>query len=99
MLDYAASDLQVSVFSVLKNAGKIPMDDTGIAQIEGAVQASVQRSASLGIFDANDITITVPKLSQLSANDRALRKLTGIKVVARMAGAIHYVQINLQAQI
>ena len=98
-LDYAASDLQVSVFSVLKNAGKIPMTDVGIAQIEGAVQASVSRSASLGIFDANDITITVPKLSQLSANDRALRKLTGIKVVARMAGSIHFVQINLVATI
>lgn len=98
-LDYAASDIQVSVFAVMKNAGKIPMTDAGIAQIEGAVQASVQRSASLGIFDPNDITITVPKLADLSANDRALRRLTGIKVVARMAGAIHFCQVNLTAVI
>ena len=98
-LDYAASDIQVSVFAVMKNAGKIPMTDAGIAQIEGAVQASVSRSASLGIFDPNDITITVPKLTDLSANDRALRRLTGIKVVARMAGAIHFCQVNLTATI
>lgn len=98
-LDYAASDLQVSTFSVLKNNGKVGMTDVDIALVEGAVQASVQRSASLGIFDPNDITITVPKLSQISANDRALRRLTGIKVVARMAGSIHFVQINLTATV
>ena len=75
------------------------MTDVGIAQIEGAIQASVSRSASLGIFDPNDITITVPKLASISANDRALRRLTGIKVVARMAGAINYVQVNLVATV
>lgn len=95
--DYAASDIQVSVFSLLKNRAKIPMTDQGIAEIVGAVRTSVLRSASLGIFDKDDITVIYPKLSQLSANDKALRKLTGIKVIARLAGAIHYVQINLTA--
>ena len=41
----------------------------------------------------------MPKVTDISTNDRALRKVTGIKVSAYMAGAIHQVTVNLAAAI
>ena len=99
MLDYAASDLQVSVYSLMINLPKIPMTNRGGATIEGAVRDSVLRSAGLGIFDPDSIEVIVPRVENLSVNDRALRRFTGIQVNARMAGAIHFAQINLAASI
>jgi hypothetical protein len=98
-LDAAASDIQVSVYRVLIANPKIPMTNRGISVIESAVRDSVLRSASAGIFDPDDITVIVPKITEISANDRALRKLTGIKVIAKMAGAVHYVEVDLSATI
>ena len=98
-LDYAASDIQVSVYSLMINLPKIPFTDKGIAVIESAVRDSVLRSANLGIFDPDSIVVTVPKMADISVNDRALRRLTGIKVVARMQGAIHFCSINLTATV
>lgn len=98
-LDAAASDIEVSVFRLEGTLPKIPITNAGLSTIEYAVRTSVLRSALAGIFDPDDITITVPKVADLSANDRALRRVTGIKVVARMQGAIHYVEIDLTATV
>jgi hypothetical protein len=101
-LDFAASDIQVSVYSALINSPKIPFTERGFAILEGAIRTSVLRSMNLGIF-SDDVgrspVITMPKVTDISANDRALRKVTGIKVSAYMAGAIHEVVINLNAGI
>jgi hypothetical protein len=39
-------------------------------------------------------TVTVPKASDLTEAERKSRKLTGCKYVARLAGAIHAVEIE-----
>ncbi len=98
-LDAAASDIQVSVYRLMITLPKIPFTNKGIATIESAVRDSVLRSANAGIFDPDDIQVIVPKVADISANDRALRRLTGIKVIARMAGAIFYVEIDLVATV
>jgi len=98
-IDYAASQLQVDITQLKRNVGKIPMDNIGIAQIVSVVQTTMLRMASLGIFDPTDITVTYPDISEVSANDRALRRLTGIKVRARVAGAIHFVSLDLVATV
>lgn len=101
-LDFAASDIQVSVYGQLANLAKIPMTDRGLAIIEAAIQGSVARSVQAGIFsdDADAAPVVyMPKISELSVNDRALRKVTGIKITARMAGAVHFCEINLTATI
>lgn len=80
----------------------INVTDKGFAILEGAIRDSVLRSVGLGIFsdDADRAPIiTMPKVSSISANDRALRKVTGIKVSAYMAGAVHFCEINLAASI
>ena len=99
-LDYAASDLQVSVYNLMINNAKIPFTTKGFSLIESAIRASVLRSVNLGIFaDDTAPIVLMPKVTDISANDRALRRLTGIKVIVRMAGAIHFVSINLTASI
>lgn len=98
-LDYAASDLQVSIYSLMINLPKIPMTNRGLAIIEGAVRDSALRSAGLGIFDPDSIEVIMPRVEDLSANDRALRKVTGIQVNARMAGAVHFTSVLIQATV
>jgi hypothetical protein len=39
-------------------------------------------------------TTSVPAASSITANQKATRKLTGIKFTARLTGAIHAVEIN-----
>lgn len=99
-LDFAASDIQVGVFGMLINTPKIPFTNKGFAVLEAAIRDSVQRSVNLGIFSGDSgrsPIITMPKVTDISANDRALRKVTGIKVSAYMAGAVHFVEINVNA--
>ena len=101
-LDYAASDIQVSVYGMLINLPKIPFTEKGFAILEAAVRDSVLRSVGLGIFSGDadrSPIITMPKVTDISANDRALRKVTGIKVSAYMAGAVHQAVIDLSAAI
>ena len=101
-LDYAASDIQVSVYGMLINTPKIPFTNKGFAILEAAIRDSVLRSVNLGIFSGDSgrsPIITMPKVTDISANDRALRKVTGIKVSAYMAGAVHFCEINLSAGI
>ena len=99
-LDYAASDIQTSVYSGLINLPKVPFTKAGFAVIEGAIRNSVLRSVDMGIFSEDEAPIVdMPTPLEISANDRALRKLTGIKVTARMAGSIHYVSCLLTATI
>ena len=77
----------------------INVTNRGLATIEGAVRDSALRSAGLGIFDPDSIEVIMPRVEDLSTNDRALRRVTGIKVNARMAGAIHFAEINLAASV
>ena len=98
-IDYAASQIQIDVTQLKRNVGKIPMTDIGIGQIVSVVEATMLRMASLGIFDPESIVVTYPKISEISANDRALRRLTGIKINARVAGSVHFVQIDLVAAV
>ena len=54
------------------------------------------RAINDGILaDDTPVVIAVPRSSEVSANDRALRKLTGITVTARIAGAIHSTVFNI----
>lgn len=96
-IDFAVSDLQVTVFNRFVNIPKIPFTAQGLALLEGAINDSMQRMITQGIFSR--VEVIMPTLDQISANDRALRKVTGIKVIGTLAGAIHTCQINLTASV
>lgn len=102
--DWLAEEIKVNVLNVLVNNEKVPYTDAGIAIIEGAIRQSLrQGQVNGGIapveYDEEGnknlgYTVTVPLAANISANQKASRILTDVKFTARLAGAIHVVEIN-----
>lgn len=102
--DWLKAEMQTRVFNVLKVNRKVPFTDDGIGLIEGAMEATLLKGQTIGGIapteydaDGNEIpgfTVTVPRASELTEAERKSRKLTGCKYTARLAGAIHLVEIE-----
>lgn len=102
--DWIKSEMQTNVFNALKVNRKVPFTDAGISLIEGKMEETLRKGQDIGGIapteydaDGNDnpgYTITVPMASDLSEAERKSRKLTGCKYTARLAGAIHVVEIE-----
>lgn len=93
--DWLEARMSEEIFGALARAKKIPFTDQGIAVIEGIIRARLQAGIDVGGL-ANDPapTVFVPKAVDVSANDRALRQLTGVRFEARLAGAIQAITIQ-----
>lgn len=102
--DWLAEEIKVNVLNVLVNNEKVPYTDAGIAIVEGAIRQSLrQGQVNGGIapveYDEEGnknlgYTVTVPLAANISANQKASRILTDVKFTARLAGAIHVVEIK-----
>lgn len=102
--DWLKLDMQTNVFNALRQNKKLPFTDDGITVIENAIEATLKKGVQVGgispdYYDEDGVltpgyTITVPLASSLSEAQRKSRKLTGIKWTARLAGAIHAVEIE-----
>lgn len=102
--DWLKNEMQIRVFNVLKVNRKVPFTDNGIAMIEGAMEATLKAGQKIGGIapteydtDGNPIpgyTITIPKASELTEAQRKSRKLPYCNYTARLAGAIHAVEIE-----
>lgn len=102
--DWLAEEIKVNVFNLLINRDKVPYTDAGIAAIESQVRAALTLGQTRGgiaptEYDENGnqnlgFTISVPLSSSISPNQKALRILNDVKFTARLAGAIHVVNIT-----
>lgn len=104
--DWQCSDIQSRVVQLLINADKVPYTDEGIAMIGQGLRASLDLGVRRGgisppTVDADNgnrlipsYTISLPRRSQISSNDVAARVLRDLKFTARLAGAIHAVEIR-----
>lgn len=102
--DWLQEDITVNVFNLLINNNKIPYTDAGIALVENQINKSLLAGQRMGgiaptEYDENDVenpgyVITVPLASNIPANIKATRVLEGITFTARLAGAIHAVEIE-----
>ena len=102
--DWLKNRMQVLVFGLLKANTKIPFEDSGIRAIQGAMEKALSEGQTYGgiaktSFDANDNEIpgyvtSVPLASDLTEDQRKSRRLPDCKWTARLAGAIHLVQIR-----
>lgn len=93
-IDWLTARIQEEIFGNLVRQAKVPFTDKGIAVIESAVRAVLERGVKAGgIASSQDYTVTVPKSADVSANDKAARSLTGVHFTAVLAGAIHAVEI------
>lgn len=102
--DWLKNEMQVNVFNALKVNRKVPFTDDGIGLIEGKMRETLLRGQSVGgiaptQYDENDnpvpgFTVVVPRASALTEAERKSRRLTGCRYTARLAGAIHAVEIE-----
>jgi hypothetical protein len=102
--DWLQNDMQVRVVNLLVVNSKIPYTDNGIGLVENQMIASLKDGQKYqGIApteydeDGNAIegfTTSVPLASSLTSTQKASRVLEDCKFSARLAGAIHLVEIS-----
>lgn len=102
--DWLVETIKTEEFSMLINREKLPYTDAGIALVEGVLNKVLKLGQDRGGIapteyddDGNrnlGYTITVPKAANISANKKAQRVLDDVTFTARLAGAIHAVNIK-----
>jgi hypothetical protein len=102
--DWLKNDMQLRVLTVLFVNPKVPYTDNGIALIKNQMIASLkQGQAYNGVApteytsDGDEIPgfkTNVPLAADLTPTQKSSRVLTGCTFVARLAGAIHMVNIH-----
>lgn len=102
--DWLKAEMQKRVFNVMKANRKVSFTDNGIGLIEGAMESTLKDGQDLGgiaptEYDANNnpiygYEVIVPKSTNLTEEEKKSRKLTGCYYTARLAGAIHLVEIE-----
>lgn len=102
--DWLQNDMQVRVVNLLITNPKVPYTDGGIGSVENQMLASLKDGQKYGGIapteydeDGNAIpgyTTSVPLAASLSAAQKSSRILEDCKFSARIAGAIHMVNIK-----
>lgn len=102
--DWLCETIKTEVFSALINRDKLPYTDNGIALVQSVINGVLalgQRRNGIAPteYDADGnknlgYVISVPLAANISANVKAQRKLTDVKFTARLAGAIHAIEIR-----
>lgn len=102
--DWLLNDMQKRIYNALITNKKVPYTSAGITLIENQMLASLREGqANGGIaeseYDENGnvipgYTTSVPNTASVSDTDRAARTLKNCKFTARLAGAIHLVEVS-----
>ncbi len=102
--DWLQNDMQVRVVNLLVVNPKIPYTDEGIGLVENQMLASLKAGQQYGGIAPDEYseegaaipgyTTSVPLASELTSTQKASRVLTDCRFSARLAGAIHMVEIK-----
>ena len=102
--DWLQNDMQVRIVNLLIVNPKIPYTDAGIGLVENQMLASLKDGQKYGgvaptEYDADGnenpgYVTSVPLASEISSTQKASRTLTDCKFSARLAGAIHVVEVK-----
>lgn len=94
--DWFEARLQVRIVTALTRAPKIPFTDSGIAVIEAELRAQLTEGQAAGFLDPDPSTVivSIPTALAVAPADRAARRLRPITFQARIAGAIHAVDLT-----
>lgn len=89
-LDWIKDDMTKAVFAVLATGPKTAYTDRGIAKVEAAMRGSLKRAVTQGILSEDTPpTVQVPKVKDISSDDKGKRLLPDMKFTGVLAGAIH----------
>lgn len=102
--DWLQNDMQMRILNLLLMNSKIPYTNSGIGLVENQMIASLKAGVEAGGIAPDEYdtdgalipgyTVTVPNSASLTAAQKASRELTGCQFKARIAGAIHAVEVN-----
>lgn len=102
--DWLQEEITVNVFNLLINSDKVPYTDAGIALIENQIRQALllgQRRGGIAPTEYDEdnnenlgFTIEMPLAANIPANTKAQRLLEDVNFTARLAGAIHVVEIT-----
>lgn len=98
-LDFLRVNLQYDLADLLLSNEKIPFTDAGIGQVVAAVRARLTRSISTDtapniLADDPKPVVSAPRASAVSTANRQARTLPSVTFSARVAGAIHTIDVN-----
>lgn len=102
--DWLVNDMQTRIFNLFIKNPKVPYTDSGITLIQNQMIASLKEGQNVGGIaqteyddDGNEIpgyTTSVPTSANVSDADKASRTLSNCTFTARLANAIHIVEIS-----
>lgn len=102
--DWLESEMQTRIFSVLCANPKVPYTDEGITLIQNQMIAALKHAQTRGVvapdeYDENNepvpgFTTYAPLAVNIAAAQKMSRKLVDIGFAARIAGAIHVVEVK-----
>lgn len=102
--DWLVEEIKTNVFTLLINRDKVPYLDSGITAIESVVRKALKDGQDAGGIAADEydengdlnlgFDVSVPLAANITPNQKASRILKDVEFVARLAGAIHAVQIT-----
>ena len=92
-LDWLQSIIQLAEFNLLGTSGKVSMTDPGIQLVVNALKGCLATAERKTVL-APGWEVTFPAAADISAEDRAARRLTGITFSATLAGAAHFIGIT-----
>ena len=94
-VDKLKARMQERIIAVQVNNDKVPFTDGGIASVVAEIRAELQAGVDAGGLASDPKpVVSYPRASEVSSVDRAARRLTGVTFSARLAGAIHAVEIT-----
>lgn len=94
-IDWLKSTIQISELALLAGvSGKIPFTNQGIMMIETVLRGVLQQGVAAGGLVDGSIVITTPDVSTVSSTNKQARTLPGLPWSAKLAGAIHRMNIS-----
>jgi len=92
-IDWLKARMTERIYSLFVNQDKIPFTDKGIGSIEAEIRATLEEAIENEVLAIIDYVVS-PLAEDVSSADKALRKLTGMKFKATLAGAVNTVEIT-----
>ncbi len=94
-VDWLRARLTERIFALLVNLAKLPYTDASVDLVRSEILAQLQQGIAVGgLADDPAPVVDAPLVSEVSAQDRAARLLPDITFTARLAGAIHSIDIR-----
>lgn len=105
-IDWLQARLEEGIYQRLAKAEKVPYTDGGGMILFGEIAAVLDEGVRNGLLgpllnseSGEFYRITIPKVASQSQADRDARNFTGITVEAQLAGAVHKLEITVNASI